>query len=80
MRLLGALRTILVPQSIMLGQHISAENKTNHRPVKYCTTVGSFIVNNVQLVSGYKPFKEMEEETVDHEYYTEYGTSHCAQS
>ena len=77
---MGALRTILVPQAVMLGQHVFAAKKTNHGPVKHCTTVGSSILNNVQLVSGYKPFKETEEEAVYHKDYTEYRAGCCAQS
>jgi len=64
----------------MLGQHVFAANKTNHGPVKHRVTVGSSIVNNVQLVSGYEPFKKTEEETINHEDYTEYWTGRCAQS
>lgn len=43
-------------------------------------TIGSFVIDEVQLVSGYKPFKETKEETVDYKDDTEYGASHCAQS
>jgi hypothetical protein len=64
----------------MLGQHVFGVNKVNRRPIKHRATVGRSIVNNVQLVSGYEPFKETEEETVNHKDYREYGASYCAQS
>jgi len=50
----------------------------NHEPVKHCVTVGSFVINKVQLVAGDKPFEKSKEEAVDHKDDTEYGTSHRA--
>jgi len=52
----------------------------NHEPVKHCATVGQFVINKVQLTSGYKPFEELKEEAVNHEDDTEYWTSRGAKS
>jgi len=60
------------------GKWVSPTSEEYHEPVKYCVTVGSFVVNEVQLVPGDKPFEKSKEETVDHKDGTEYGTSHRA--
>jgi len=43
------------------GKYVSPASKANHGPVKHCVTVGSFIINEIQLVSGDKPFEKPEE-------------------
>ena len=54
--------------------------KQNHEPVEHRVTVGSFVINKVQLVAGDKPFEKPKEETVDHKDDTEYGACHRAYS